>query len=316
MLMSQNKQKRDYYEVLGIAKTATESEIKKAYRQLAMKLHPDKNKEANAEEKFKEVNEAYEILSDQNKRAKYDRFGHQAFEQNGGSTGGFTQDGFSFNFEGGSFDFGDIGDIFSSFFGGGQRRRDPNAPRKGQDYQQSVVITFEEAVAGTVFKGNFDKYVNGKATKTPLEIKIPAGISDQQTVIAREFGGPGANGGPNGDLYLIVRVKKHKHFVREGYNIHLFIPISIFEFIKEKDIEIPTPYGFEKIRLKQDMNFNEKFIIRGKGMPTMRSGLKGDLIIHFQAYIPNTSSSERKNILDALEKISDDKYSKFIKDFK
>lgn len=312
--MSKNKPKRDYYEVLGVTKTATESEIKKAYRQLAMKLHPDKNKEENAEEKFKEVQEAYEVLSDANKKAKYDRFGHQAFDQNQGG-GGFTQDGFSFNFEGGSFDFGDIGDIFSSFFGG-RGRRDPNAPRKGQDYQQTVVITFEEAVSGTVFKGNFDKYVNGKAIKTPLEITIPAGINDQQTVIAREFGGPGANGGPNGDLYLIVRVKKHKHFIREGYNIHLFIPISVFEFIKEKDIEIPTPYGNEKIRLKHDMNFNEKFIIRGKGMPTMRGHMKGDLIINFMAYIPSVSSAEKKSLIETMDKINDDKYIKFMKDFK
>lgn len=228
-----SKTKRDYYEVLGVPKTASEQEIKKAFRKLAMEYHPDRNKNAGAEEKFKEINEAYEVLSDPQKREKYDKFGHSAFDgSQGGFSGGFQ--GFEeFNF--GS--FGGFEDIFSSFFGGGNS----NKPRKGQDFQSQIAISFEESLVGKVLNQKLDMYEGDKKVKKDVEIKIPAGIKNGQSIALRGYGGQGRNGGPNGDMFIQVVVHEHKRFVREGNDIHLEMPISAFDIISQKELEVPTP---------------------------------------------------------------------------
>ena len=201
--------KRDYYEVLGVSKTASDDEIKKAYRKLAVKYHPDKNPgNKEAEEKFKEISEAHEVLSDKQKRARYDQFGHAGVGGAGSASGNPFQNGnFNFNGQGFNFDFGGGGldDILGSIFGfgGGQRR-----PSRGTDYRTTVVLSFEEAVFGATKTVTAD----GK----DLKVKIPAGIDDGMSIRLSGKGGAAPKGGTKGDLYVQVRVKPHKHLTREG----------------------------------------------------------------------------------------------------
>lgn len=300
--------KRDYYEVLGVSKTADAQEIKRAYRKLAMQYHPDRNKEAGAEEKFKEINEANEVLSDENKRRKYDQYGHAAFEQGGGNSQGFG----GFNFEG--FEgFGGFEDIFSQFFGGGARG---NHPRQGQDYYSEIVISFEESVYGKKLTEKLEKYEGGKTVKKETEISIPAGIQDGQSIALRGFGGQGVNGGPNGDLYIKVRVRPHKHFVREGNDVHLEMPISIIDIINENTIFVPTPYGNEEIKLKDSYSSNDVIRVNGKGFVSLRSGQYGDLIIHLNIYVPQFSHKDKEKLNKVFEDIKDKTHEKWLKDFK
>lgn len=299
--------KRDYYEVLGIDRSANEQEIKKAFRKLAMKYHPDRNKEADAEDKFKEINEAYEVLSNPESRQKYDQFGHAAFENGGqGGFGGFQ----GFESFGG---FSDFGDLFSSFFNGGRRS---NAPRKGGDYQMELVISFEDSIFGTKITEKLDKFVNGHSVKKETEISIPAGIQDGQSIALRGFGAQGINGGENGDLYIIVRVRDHKHYVRRGNDLHLEVPVSVIDLINESEIEIPTPYGIEKIKMKESYTSNDKVTIPGKGVVSLRRGVYGDLIVHFKMYMPKTNHKEKEKLNKIFEKVKDKTKDKWLKDFK
>lgn len=304
-----SKKKRDYYEVLGIPKHATEQDIKKAFRQLAMKYHPDRNKSHDAEEKFKEINEAYEILSDKNKRQKYDQFGHNAFGQQGASSAsGFHFEGFN------GFDGVDLGDIFSQFFGGSFGRRS-KMPRKGSDLQAQIKINFEDAIFGKEIRQKLSKWVNGRRTSVETTIKIPAGINDGQPVIVKDFGEQGINGGPNGDLYLVVHINQHKHFKRDNYNIHLEIPVSVFDLINEKTIEVPTPYGREKITLKSSYDSKTTVSLAKKGFPSLRHHFTGDLIVHFKIFIPRLHRNEKHQITQLTENIESSEYDRFLKDF-
>ena len=279
-------EKRDYYEVLGVERNATDQDIKRAYRRLAKKYHPDVNPgDKEAEAKFKEASEAYAVLSDEEKRAKYDQFGHSAFEGAGGGDGGFG--GF-----GGFGDMGDIfGDIFGDLFGGGSGRRTKNGPTRGQDVQSSLDITFTEAAFGckknvelwvfdncdqcngtgakagtkpetcpnchgsgqmrvqqqTMFGamtsvrtcstcGGTGKIIKEKCTrcngggrikvKKTFEVNIPAGIDTGQSIRMSGKGEPGAQGGPNGDLFITVTIRPHPFFSRQGYDVYCSVPIS------------------------------------------------------------------------------------------
>ena len=290
--------KRDYYEVLGISKNATSQEIKNAFRKLAMKYHPDKNKESDAEEKFKEINEAYENLYDEQKRSKYDQFGHAGV--NG-------QQGFG-GFEG----FGDINDIFNSFFGGHARS---NRPRQGANYQMRTKISFIESVFGKEITQTLEKIVNGSPIKVKTEIKIPAGIKDGQQVILRGFGEAGVNGGPNGDLYIFVYIKKHPEYVRAGNDIIVNMPVSIFDILKEKIIDVPTPYGNEKINLADTTESGEVFTIRSKGFPSIRGGHIGNFLVKVKIVIPKMNIKERKKVIDSVKTVKDKVNEKWIKKF-
>jgi len=347
--------KRDYYEVLGVSKTAGDSEIKKAYRTLAKKYHPDMNPgDAEAEQKFKEVNEAYAVLSDAEKKAKYDQYGHAAFEPGAGGFGGG-------GFEG----FGDFGDIFSSFFGGGfgsgsGHRR--SGPERGDDLGVRVSITFEEAVFGVKREVSYQKIQKcadcdgsgaaegthpktcskcggsgqvrttqrtilgmmqtmsecdacggrGKIIDTPckscrgqgqtkvsktLTVTIPAGIDDGQRVQLRGQGNDGRNGGPAGDLYIMVNVKPHKVFRREGRNIYCTVPITFTEAALGADIDIPTLEGDEKYHIPEGTQTGTSFTLRGRGVPDINSGRRGDLIITVAVEVPKNLSSDQKDIL-------------------
>ncbi len=373
--------KRDYYEVLGINKTASEEEIKKAYRKLAKKYHPDANPDnkKEAEAKFKEVNEAYEILSDPQKRKMYDQFGFdgsQGFGGQGpfGSQGPFGQGGYysytSSGFDGFS-DFGDLGDIFSTIFGGGARTsgsRRNNGPRKGADLNVNIEITFEEAFLGiekeiniirnetcsichgtgakpgtTVTKcsvcngtGQVKQVQNtilgqvqttrtctncrgtGEVIKEPcdacrgkgtvrkqpkIKVKIPAGIDDNQTVVLRGEGDPGEKGGPKGDLYITVRVKKHSVFSRKGVNVFCEIPITITQATLGSELQIPMVDGStEKYKIPEATQTGTKFTIRNKGFKSLNSSVVGDFIFTVIVRTPKKLTAEQRDLLEKLAK--------------
>ena len=368
--------KRDYYEVLGVNKNATEDELKKAYRKLAKKYHPDANPDnkAEAEAKFKEVNEAYETLSDPQKRKMYDQFGPdgpQGFNGAGGPFGGengyysYTSSGFD-----GFGDFGDLGDIFSSFFGGGfggrSSGRKQNGPRKGADLNLHIDITFEQAFSGvekeititrneecSVCHGTGAKpgtsvtkcptcngtgqirqvqntilgqmqttrtctncHGTGEVIKEPCEncrgkgtvrrqpkikVKIPAGIDDGQTVVLRGEGEPGEKGGPKGDLYITVRLKKHSIYSRKGNNVYCDVPITITQATLGADLEIPMVDGSkERYKIPEGTQTGTKFIIRGKGFKSVNSNSVGDFVFTVNVQTPKRLSKEQRDLLVQL----------------
>ncbi|MBE6742445.1 MAG: molecular chaperone DnaJ [Ruminococcaceae bacterium] len=353
--------KRDYYEVLGVSKGASDDEIKKAYRKTAKKYHPDLNPDnKEAEEKFKECNEAYEVLSDPQKKARYDQFGFAGVDPNYGAgqgAGGFN------GFEGDI----DLGDIFSSFFGGGfggfgGGGRNPNAPRKGNDIQSTISITFEEAAKGckksidisriedcsqchgtgaaegtsattcpecqgrgvvniqqrTAFgiintqracsrcggKGRVIETpcqkCGGKGKvrkKTKVDINIPAGIDNRQVVNVRGYGDSGINGGPSGDLRVVVNVKPHKDFEREDYDIWYNKHISIVQAALGAEVRVPTLDNDIKYFIPPGTQPGDVFKLKGKGIQRLNSVGKGDMFVRIIVDIPKELTKEQKDIL-------------------
>ena len=352
------EQKRDYYEVLGVERGADDASIKKAYRQLAKKYHPDMNPgDAEAEKKFKEASEAYAILSDPDKRRQYDQFGHSAFE--GGSAGG----GFGgFDFSGA--DFSDIfGDIFGDFFGGGRSSRNSNGPMKGANLRTSVRITFEEAVFGVEKELELNlkdtcKCCNGSGAKpgtspetcskcggrgqvvtqhsTPfgtfrnsqvcpdcggtgktikekcpechgsgyissrkkIQVSIPAGIDNGQSVRLRDKGEPGVNGGPRGDLLVEVVVDRHPIFQRQDMNIFSTVPISYAVAALGGEILIDTVDGKVVYDVKAGTQTDTRVRLRGKGVPSLRNkDVRGDHYVTLVVQVPDKLSNEAKELL-------------------
>lgn len=366
------EQKRDYYEVLGVNKTATDDELKKAYRKLAKKYHPDANPDnkKEAEAKFKEVNEAYENLSDPQKRRMYDQFGHNGPQGFGGnSTGGnyysYTTSGFD------GFDMGDLGDIFSSFFGGGfggRTTKQSNGPKKGNDLRHNMEITFEEAYTGVKKEIQINRneecetchgtgakpgtkvetchvcngtgqvrqvqntilgqmqttrtctncHGDGKVIKEPcstcrgkgkvrkqakVSINIPAGIDDNQTVVLRGEGEPGEKGGPKGDIYITVHIKRHSVFSRKGDNVTCEIPITITQATLGAELEIPMVAGKkEKYRISEGTQTGTKFTIKNKGFKAIHGNWQGDFIFTVIVQTPKRLSKEQKALLLELAK--------------
>lgn len=372
---------KDYYEVLGVSKSATDEEIKKAYRKLAKKWHPDANPDnrEEAEKKFKELGEAYEVLSDSQKRKMYDQFGTadpgaQGFDGGfggfGNGFGGFN--GGTYTYSTGDFGFDDIvGDVFSSFFGGRSRRthKDPNAPAKGDDLQTSVTISFEESFTGcekefTISKnvkcehcdgkgakpgttietcktcgGNgrvkrrqtvggfaaFETVVpcedcrgTGKIIKEPceeckgkgtirknvkIEVEVPAGIEEGQTLRLAGKGEPGKNGGPNGDIYVDIKVKKSDIFTRNGLNVECVIPITITQATLGADLEIPTVTGETiKYSIQEGTQTGTEFVLKGKGFKRINSSTTGDLKFKVEVQTPKKLSKEQKELFKELAK--------------
>ena len=368
----------DYYEILGVEKTATDEELKKAYIKLAKKYHPDANPDnkKEAEAKFKEVNEAYETLSNPQKRQMYDRFGTadpQGFGGAGGPFGG--QNGYySYSTSGfdGFSDFGDLGDIFSSIFGGGfsgrSSSRTSQGPRKGADLRYDLEISFEEAFLGT------ERYVNinrnetcqtchgegakpgtskqkcsvcggtgqikqtqttilgqmqtvktcsncngtgeiipdpcmdckGKGTvrkQIRISVKIPAGIDENQTIVLRGEGEPGEKGGPKGDLYITVHLKKHSIYTRKGQDVYCEVPITFTQATLGADLVIPMVDGSkETYRIPEGTQSGTKFTIRSKGFKNLNNGSQGSFIFTVIVQIPKRLSKEQRDILVELAK--------------
>lgn len=295
--------KRDYYEVLGVGKNASDDEIKKAYRKLAVKYHPDKNPgDKEAEAKFKEISEAHEVLSDKQKRARYDQFGHAGVGGNAGGTGNpFANGSYSFNGQGFNFDFGGGGldDILGSIFGfgGGQRR-----PSRGTDYRTTVVLSFEEAVFGTT------KIVT--ADGKDLKVKIPAGIDDGMSIRLTGKGGAAPKGGTKGDLYVFVRVKPHRHLTREGSIILSEQVVSMVDAALGTEVDVETVDGNVRMKVPAGTQSGTPFKLSGHGVPLMRSdGDRGPHIVTIIVETPKNLSKRQKELLEEFKNPKNKKHT-------
>ena len=352
-------EKRDYYEVLGVAKDADDAAIKKAYREIAKKYHPDINPSAEAAEIFKEASEAYSVLSDKEKRAQYDQFGHAAFDGSGGGYGG--------GFSGFSGDMGDIfGDIFGDLFGGGRSRRN-DGPMKGANLRTAVRITFDESVKGcekelklnlkdpcptchgsgakpgtspitcpkcqgrgqiTITQQSMfgmvrnvqvcpDCHGSGKIIKDKctdcrgtgyqtklktIQVTIPAGIDNGQSIRIRDKGEPGTNGGPRGDLLVEVQVARHPIFQRQDMNIFSTAPITYAQAALGGKIRISTVDGEVEYEVKPGTQTDTKIRLRGKGVPSLRNkNVRGDQYVTLVVQVPTKLSEEAKDALRAFD---------------
>ena len=302
-ILSPAMAEKDYYQILGVKKTATDDEIKKAYRALAKKYHPDKNKgNKEAENKFKEISEAYAVLSDKEKRAQYDRLGAEAFSFGGGGAGG--QNPF------GGFDFSQFmrnaeaaggggrrrtrgapsgfTDIFSDLFGGGGGGGFEPPPMRGNDINAELTIDFRDAVLGTTM----DLQVNGDSIK----VKIPEGVADGQTIRLRGKGSHGSSGAPPGDLNVLVHVRPHPFFERKGDDVYINLPITIGEAVKGAQIDVPTIRGAVKARIPAGTQGGQTFRLSGKGIKR-KNGSYGDQYYRVEIVVPRDAPH------DAVEKI-------------
>lgn len=358
----------DYYQALEVDRNADGDTIKKSYRRLAMKYHPDRNpNNKEAEEKFKYCCEAYEVLKDEQKRAAYDRYGHNAFKQNSGMGGGGNPFGFDFGF--GTGGFSDIfTDIFSDFMGGNNRARPHSSAKRGDDLQYHLEINLEESFSGIEKEIKFNRksscekcsgmgtkdgskpspcpschgsgrqriqrgfflveeectnchgeghiikdacsncrgkgYVSNQET---LKVKIPAGIEDNSRVRLSGKGNSGLRGGPNGDLYVFVSVKKHKLYYREASHLLAEVPISMVTASIGGTVELPAIDG-EKLEVKiaAGTDFGTQIRIKNKGMTKLNSNSRGDLIVQFKVETPKKLTARQKEILSEFQEISDE----------
>ena len=288
MLYFLGMSKRDYYEVLGVKKDASDDEIKKAFRKLAVKYHPDKNPgDKAAEEKFKEANEAYSVLSDKTKRSRYDQFGHAGVGGDGGGNpfgGGFNGQSFNFDF-GGAGGFEDIlGSIFG--FGGGFR-----GARRGQDFRTSITIDFEDAIFGTTKTIS----IEGKQVK----LKIPAGIYDGQSIRLNGKGGeaPTADG-QRGDLYVEIRVRAHKHLTREGELILSEVTIPMADAVLGTEIDVETVDGKIRMKVPAGTQPGTNFKLSGHGAPRLGSDQRGPHIVTINVEIPRNLTKKQKELIE------------------
>ncbi|HIF9441246.1 TPA: DnaJ C-terminal domain-containing protein [Photobacterium damselae] len=295
--------KRDFYEVLGLTKNASEKEIKKAYKKLAMKYHPDKNPDdPSAADKFKEVKEAYEILTDKEKRAAYDQFGHQAFERGGmGGNGyeGHQQYGNHADFEdifGGAF-----GDMFSKargghFGGGGGFGGFGNRPRKGNDLHYKMEVDFEDAIKGTSRVIDIPTYEGNVQSTKKLNIKIPMGIKDGEQIRLGGKGEPGINGGPAGDILIEITVRPHLRFTRHGNNLHTKVKTDFVTATLGGKVEVQTLDSRFNLTIPAGTQAGRKFKLTGKGV-TDRKGHTGDLIAELVIETPTNLTERQKELL-------------------
>ena len=345
--------KRDYYEILGVARGATDQEIKSAYRKLALQYHPDRNpNNPDAEEKFKECSEAYAILADGEKRAAYDRFGHAGL----GGAGGFDPSSFQ-----------DLSDIFGDFFGfsdlfGGGRGGRRSRAQRGTDLREDINLEFEEAVFGTEQTVTVRRHETcedchgsgaapGRAPVTcrscngqgqvryqqgffsiartcptcqgtgqvitdpcskckgegrvlrqkSIEAKVPAGVEDGTRIRFAGLGEGGVHGGPPGDLYIVLHVKEHPFFEREGNDLHCVVPISFTQAALGADITVPTLEGEHVLKVPEGTQSGTTLRIRGKGVPVLNSRSKGDLYVEVRVQTPAKLSKRQKELLQELE---------------
>lgn len=352
----------EYYDRLGVSKDASQDEIKRAYRKMSKKYHPDINKEPGAEEKYKEVQEAYETLSDDQKRAAYDQYGPDGANGFGGQ-GGFG------GFDGGA-GFGGFEDIFSSFFGGGATRN-PNAPRQGDDLQYRVNLSFEEAIFGAEKEVHYNREAACKTcsgsgakpgtspvtcgrchgqgvinvdTQTPLgmmrrqvtcdvchgtgqeikepcqtchgtghekqshkvSVKIPAGVETGQQIRLAGQGEAGFNGGPYGDLFVIINVNPSDKFTRDGSTIYYTLNISFVQAALGDTVEVPTVHGNVEMTIPAGTQTGKTFRLKGKGAPRLRGGSQGDQHVTVKIVTPTKLNDAQKEALLAFAKASGD----------
>jgi molecular chaperone DnaJ len=348
---------RDYYEILGVPRTASPDDLKAAFRRLARQYHPDVNKSPDAEEKFKELNEAYAVLSDDQKRAAYDRFGHAGVRGPGGAAPDIN------------FDFSDFADIFGDLFGFGgftrTTRRTRNAPRRGADLQYRLDMTFEEAVFGaekeieitrdevcgtcsgtgaepgtspvrcSTCNGNGEVRQTrqtilgsmvqvatcptcngtGETIATPCHtcqgrgqerrvrrkvIAVPAGVDTGTQIRLAGEGQPGSNGGPNGNLYVVIQVKTHKYFRRRETDIMLDLSINVAQAALGAEVEVPTVDGPTKLKIPPGIQPGKVLTMRGKGVPHLRGNGRGDQQVIINIDIPSRLTPEQRQLFEQL----------------
>ena len=358
----------DYYSILGISKKAKDADVKKAYRRLARKNHPDVNPGDNgAEERFKKIQEAYDVLSDRKKRAMYDRYGFYSEnfkEQPSGPGRGFSQ-GFDFS----GMDYGESGqssfrDIFSEFFGGGSARGRPSGPVKGENLEQHLNISFIESIeglsarmnisrnkacsscngsgldqsegqkvcprcqgsgqeakahgfmrfsgpcrecAGTGRVGGRCKTCGGSGTlplQESITVRIPPGVANGFRMRVPNKGNAGSNGGPPGDLYLIISVRPHEFFRREGNDIVCTVPITVTEAALGTKIEVPSVQGKALLKIPPGTQSGQKFRLRGKGAPSLRGDVPGNQIVEVRVIVPRVADERSKEILRELARLN------------
>jgi molecular chaperone DnaJ len=349
---------RDYYEILGVPRSASAEDLKSAFRRLARQFHPDVNKAEDAEERFKEVNEAYAILSDPDKRAAYDRFGHAGVRGAGGMPDFST-------------DFGNIADIFEEFFGvggfGRTSRRSRRVPRRGPDLQYKVELTFEESVFGTekeveITRDEVCSKCQGSGSEpgsTPVRcascngsgevrqvrqtllgsmvqvttcptcggqgetipnpcsscngrgverktrrktVSVPAGVDTGNQIRIAGEGQPGIDGGPTGNLFLVIQVKPHQFFRRRGNDILLDLDINIAQAALGADVQVPSVDGIENLKIPAGTQPGKVLRMRSKGIPALRGGGRGDQLVVVNVDIPRTLTSEQRSIFEQLAK--------------
>ncbi len=299
---------KDFYSVLGVAKSATAEEIKKAYRKLAMQLHPDKNPgNKKAEDKFKEVTEAYEVLSDPQKRKNYDSFGSADFTGFGagaGAAGGFEGFRQSGGFQGGGYNpnqenFQDIfGDVFGDLFSAGRARQ--RKPSRGADLRYSLSITLEESASGCEKLITFIRQKGSQNETAKLSVSVPAGVRENQKLKLSQEGDAPPSGGTPGDLYVIINIQPHPYFVREESDIHLDIPLGFTDALLGSEIEIPTLTGKSVLKVPAGTSGGKTFRLKGKGMPRMGGLGAGDLLVKVQIVVPPRLTAEEKSLAEKL----------------
>ena len=280
--------KRDCYEVLGVDKSASDKEIKKAYKKLAMKYHPDRNPDNPvAENNFREVKSAYEIIGDEEKRQQFDDFGHGAFDEHGhGRQGGFGQ-------QSGGFD-----DMFGGMFGQRQQQQYQPQPEKGSDIIATIDISLEEAVEGSV------QEIKLPNNPQLLEVTLPAGIDEGQRVRVKSKGNPGSLGGPYGDLLVEVSLVEHDTFRREGRDLYCFIDTPFTTAALGGSLKVPTFTGYLNIKIPQGTQAGRKFRIKGKGIQSMKGDLIGDLIYEVVIRTPTVLTAPQRELLEQLAELS------------
>lgn len=355
--------KRDYYEILEVERSSSEEEIKRSYRKLAVKFHPDKNPgDHEAEERFKELGEAYDVLMEPQKRAAYDRYGHAAFQQGGMGAGGGFHDPFDlfrevFGAGGGS------GGIFDHFFGGGGGGSDSSGRQRGSDLRYDMQITLEEAAFGaekeieirkldacetcdgsgaqkgskavtcptcrgrgqvvasrgffqvaqtcpqchgsgqTIEKPCKSCHGDGRVEKTSrVKIKVPAGIDSDSRLRSSGGGEAGLRGGPSGDLYVVLHIKEHDVFVRDGMDLRCEVPLPFTTAALGWEIRVPTLQGAVNLKIPAGTQSGAVFRVRGQGMPALQSSARGDILTHVQVEVPTRLNHEQR---EALEKFSE-----------
>jgi curved DNA-binding protein len=290
--------KRDPYEVLGVARSASEEDVKKAYRKLARQHHPDRNPgDKSAETKFKEVQEAYDIVGDAEKRKKFDQFGYAAFD--GGMPGGGWGAGGAENYQ---FDFGDLGgaaggvggfeDLLGGLFGGGRRKR-ARANMPGQDVNAEIFVPFKTAALG----GEIEVTLT-QPTRQQISIRIPQGLNDGDKLrLAGKGMPPPSKTGKPGDLIVTTRIEPHPFFTRKGADLHLEAPISVAEAVLGAALEVPTLEGRASVTVPAGTSSGQKLRLRGKGVP-QRTGERGDLYIQMKVVVPKTLDDSSRTLIE------------------
>ncbi|MES2208247.1 MAG: DnaJ C-terminal domain-containing protein [Pseudomonadota bacterium] len=301
---------KDYYQALGLERTASADDIKKAYRKLAHQYHPDISKEAKAEEKFKEIAEAYQTLKDPEKRAAYDQLGQpqpgQDFHPQADWQRQYANQSGSF-----SFDDMDLEDLFASFQGGRyQSQAGVGRKRavKGQDYEVTVHLSVEEAYTGTQVKldltmQEYDEQHRLRRVPRSITARIPKGVTDGHRLCLKNQGGKGAGGGANGDLYLTIALHPHSFFRVKGHDIHVDVPLAPWEAVLGTQIELPTPAGKISLKIPAGTQAGQKLRLAKRGLP-LPKGENGDLYANIQIVVPTVMNEEEQILFKKLADLS------------